>query len=78
MKYKIWNDEDKDESKIHLALRLCEGRPMVIAVDENGKELHGGWICEFTPSGRLATFSGLDKNLGFKLTDRGDIITCRK
>lgn len=74
---RIWRDEGMSENRsIILDFRVDDesGRVAVVAVDENGIEIPGGYLAFISPDGKIGRYPCVNDELGFQLDKHRRII----
>lgn len=69
--------EPKQEKDETVKLRLgndCGGGVTLFAVDKNGEPLPNGRLLKIASNGSLLFYYDVNKDLGFRLTDRGSLL----
>jgi antitoxin component YwqK of YwqJK toxin-antitoxin module len=72
MKIKVYEDQEKESKEVFLKLVQEDDEVTIMAVDKDGDELTS--IAYFSPDGKLYLIEDVDKGLGFKVDDSGQII----
>lgn len=72
---RTWKEAMKQRRNITLDLRHDdEGDIAVVAVDENGNDIIGGWLVYITRDGKIGRYPDVDESLGFQLDEEGRIV----
>jgi hypothetical protein len=62
MGFKIFNEET-NATNLRLIVDEYSGNVDVVAVDECGEPMDGGYICGITPEGRITLYRGVESDL---------------
>ena len=73
MKLEVFTNTAPDENITRLRLVQEDGSVCLIAVDESGEIIPGGYICRLTTTGNLYLHKHVTRTHGFDLDDRGCI-----
>jgi maltose-binding protein MalE len=77
MKLQVFGQEKKDEIiRLKLMDRGTSGDVTLVAVDKNGEIVDQGYILSIQTDGTIYLHCDVSPDLGFKLTDRGEVETC--
>lgn len=72
MKFKIYKEDEEEVTKIRL-ISSTSNSVYIVAVNDEGKPLDGGYIACITNEGMLALSEDVDSKLGFQVDEGGRI-----
>ena len=77
MKVEVFNDTPEEEVKLRLALQQELDGVSLIAVNEKGHPLYGGYLLTVQHDGRICLHSDVNETLGLKLGCYGRVALVR-
>lgn len=74
MEIKLYEKKEKKESEVIVAVRHDKMGISLVAVNEEGAEIIGGFLLTLKPNGKIKLYPNINSCLGFPHDDEGRLV----